>query len=622
MAVRRIRRRKFLETTAGGIGAVALGAMASFPARAASSRPNIVWLISEDNDPYLGCYGDPLARTPAIDGLAAQGVRWTNSHSCAPVCAPSRFSLITGMYATGFGPAHHMRALATVPTWLKGFPQQMRAAGYYCTNNDKTDYNATIDVTRTWNESGPNAHWRNRPPGAPFFSVFTLMATHEGAVIPGDRQYRAGAVQTDPGAVRLPAYHPQTATMRFDRARYYDAIARMDADVALLLGQLEADGLAGNTIVFYYSDNGGVLPRSKRLCYDSGLSTPLIVRFPQPSARLAPAAPGSTISAPVSSVDFAPTVLRLAGLTPPSYMQGRAFAGPDPSPRTYAFSHRDRMDERYDMQRSVRDQDWRYIRNYHPHLTYSQHIDYAWRQPGYREWERLFRAGQLNATQSAFWGTKPTEELYRPADDPDEIVNRAADPDSQAVLQRMRLALDDHLRAVNDNGFIPEGEPMQGYAQSRVAGAYPLTTVLTVAGVAIQRDPANLPRLVTWLKHGNAVVRYWAALGCLMLGPAASGAQARLITRLNDSSPAVKGAAAHALCRAGRADRGLPVLRDQLAGATKVEVRLRAVNALDELGEQARPVLSTLEQARADKDVNVRRAATHTVAVLRGTYSP
>ena len=552
--------------------------------------------------------------------LATQGVRWTTSHCSAPVCAPSRFTLITGMYATGFGPAHHMRALARPPDWVRGFPEQLRASGYYCTNNSKTDYNATIDVSRTWNESSATAHWRKRPAGAPFFSVFTLLSSHEGAVIPGDPQYVSGAVSTDPRAVRLPAYHPNSDTMRSDKARYYDAIARMDTQVAGYLSQLEADGLTGNTIVIYYSDNGGVLPRSKRFCYDSGLSTPLVVRFPSAWAALAPAGPGSTITAPVSSVDFAPTVLRLAGLTPPAHLQGRAFAGAGATKRMYSFSHRDRMDERYDMQRTVSDKDWRYIRNYQPHLVYGQHIDYAWRQPGYREWERLFRAGGLNATQAAFWATKPAEELYRRADDPDQIRNLAADPAYATVLQRMRTALDDHLLAVNDNGFIPEGEPMEGYDQSRVAGAYPLSTVMMVAGVAIQRNKANLPQLVAWLTNTNAVVRYWAALGCLMLGSGARSAETQLIARLSDSSPAVKGAAAHALCRAGRADRGLPVLRTQVTTATKHQVRLRAANSLDELGELARPALPDLTKAMSDANQNIRLSASHTVAVLNGTY--
>jgi hypothetical protein len=515
-----------------------------------------------------------------------------------------------------------MRANARIPSWVRGFPEQLRAAGYYCTNNAKTDYNATIDVARTWNASGPAAHWRNRPAGAPFFSVFNFMTSHEGALIPGTEQYVPGPPVTNPAAVRLPAYHPDTSVMRDDRARYYDAMARVDSEVATILQQLQADGLADVTIVFYYSDNGGALPRSKRYCFDSGLSTPLVVRFPSNWASLAPAPPGSTLMSPVSSVDLAPTVLRLAGLNPPAHMHGQPFAGPSPQPRTYSFAHRDRMSERYDLQRSVRNKDFRYVRNYNPHLIYGQHLDYAWDQPGYREWERRFRAGTLTPVQQAFWQPKPKEELYRLAGDRDEITNLATHPGYENVLNQMRTALDNHLVAVHDNGFIPEGESMEGYEQSRVPGAYPLATAMAVAALAIQRDPVNLGQLRSWLTHSNAVVRYWAALGCLMLGSAATGAESQLISRLTDKSAAVKGGAAHALCRVGRADQGVPVLANQLTTSKKARVRLRAANSLHEIGELARPALPSLERAMSDSNVDVREASTHTVAVLRGTYRP
>src|SRR4051812_32012130 len=256
------------------------------PVRAlAQQRPNVLWLVSEDNNPYLGCYEDPLARTPVIDGLAKEGVRYENCFSQAPVCAPSRFTLISGVYATSCQPANHMRASGKTPPGFRGFPAYLRDAGYYTTNNAKTDYNAPVDMKDAWDESGKRAHWRNRPKGKPFFAVFNFEVTHESSLFGKFQPLRDG---TDPAKVRIPAYCPDTPETRADRALYYDQHRRLDGQVAVILAQLKEDGLEDDTIVFYYGDNGGVLPRSKRFAYDSGLHVPLIVRYGKNVRHLAP----------------------------------------------------------------------------------------------------------------------------------------------------------------------------------------------------------------------------------------------------------------------------------------------------------------------------------------------
>jgi arylsulfatase A-like enzyme len=587
-----------------------------------ADRPNILWIVSEDNNPYLGCYGDTLARTPTIDSLAKDGVLFENCFSTAPVCAPSRFTLITGMYATSCAPANDMRASGKMPPDMRGFPAYLRAAGYYCTNNAKTDYNAPIDLKDTWDASSKQAQWRNRPKGKPFFAVFNHEVTHESCLFGKFQPLPNG---TNPADVRLPAYCPDTPETRADRALYYDQHRRLDQQVARLLAQLKADGLEEDTIVFYYGDNGGILPRSKRFAYDSGLHVPLIVRFPKKWQHLAPAAPGSRVDAPVSFVDFAPTVLSLAGVRAPAYFQGHPFSrdhkGSAPPPNEYALGHRDRMDERYDLVRTARDKRYRYIRNYRPDLPWGQHVQYMFQQAGYRAWERLFKEGKLNAVQARFWGEKPAEELYDLQSDPDEVNNLANSPEHRDTLDRMRAALRKHMIDTRDNGFIPEGAAAEGWAASRDDTAYPLERVMALADLVTARDAANLPKFVDGLGDPNEVIRYWSALGCLMLREKAAAANAALAKALDDASPQVRVAAAEALCRTGDVNRGLATLRQSLKDASP-RVRLQTANALDHLGMIAKPALPELRAAAQDPDDYVKRAARYTAAVLAGEPSP
>jgi arylsulfatase A-like enzyme len=604
----RLSRRAFTRNLAAGIGTLALSRPGtSAPAR----RPNILWIVSEDNNPFLGCYGYRLARTPNLDHLAAEGILYENCFSQAPVCAPSRFTLITGLYASSCGPAHHMRAQGKIPPGLRGFPAYLRDAGYYCTNNAKTDYNAPIDMKDTWDESSNKAHWRNRPQGTPFFAVFNHEVTHESQLFPENiAKYPPLPDPTDPARIELPAYHPNLPDFRTDWANYFDQMARLDGQVAKLLSQLEEDGLAADTIVFYYGDNGGVLPRSKRFCYDSGLHVPLIIRFPKKYRHLAPANPGTRAVAPVSFVDFAPTLLSLAGLEIPKHLQGQAFAGPkNAGPRQYAFSFRNRMDERYDMVRTVRDRRYRYMRNYMPHLIYGQHVEYMFRMRSVQAWEKAYREGRLSSPQKMFWEEKPQEELYDLQADPFEVRNLAASSEHREILRRMRRALRQHILEIRDNGFIPEGSSLEGYSPAHDALAYPLDRVLEVADTSIQRDAANLPRLISSLSDENECVRYWAALGCAMMRREAAAASEALGARLSDGSASVRVAAAEALVHIGRTDAGLNTLLDSLLKDKSPWVRLQAANALHNLGPMARFALTAFRQAVTDENDYVRRIA-------------
>jgi arylsulfatase A-like enzyme len=560
-------------------------------------RPNILWLVSEDNNPFLGAYGDTLANSPTLDKLAEEGVLFERCFA-QPVCAPSRFALITGMHSVSCGPAEHMRAQGKIPAWLHGFPSLLRAAGYFATNNAKTDYNSPIDPAQTWDESGKSAHYLRRPdPKQPFFSVFNDETTHESCLFPAESPVD-GFEPTPPHKVRIPPYQPDTPEIRADWARYYDRIRLMDSHVAEKLEQLEKSGLAADTIVFYYGDNGGVLPRSKRFLQKSGTHVPLIVYFPPKWRHLAPAAPGSRISDPVSFVDFGATVLSLAGVKIPDYIQGRAFAGlAKGEPNEFVYCTRDRMDERYDMIRSVMDKRWLYIRNYRPDLNYVQPLAYMFRARGYQSWARVAREGKLTTETAMFWGEKPAEELYDMSSDPDNVRNLVSVEACRTTLERMRAALLSHTLAVVDNGFIPEGSALEGYDASRRPGAYPLERVVELANLASERNPIHLPRFIAALEDNNEAMRWWAAQGCAMLRERATPAQPSLLKHLGDASWPVRLTSADALARLGQWDVARPIFEEGLAQTGVGAVVLQTANILAQLGEAARPVLPAMKAA-------------------------
>src|SRR3954451_1146056 len=395
----------------------------------AAERANILWITCEDISPNLGCYGDGYAVTPNLDAFAAKGMRYTNVISNAPVCAPARTTIITGLYPPSTG-AEHMRSLVNLPASFRLFPQYLRDAGYYATNNSKEDYNVE-KPGQVWAASSPKAHWKKRSKGPPFFEVFHAVLTHESQI----RNDIADADRVhDPSKVRIPAYHPDTPEVRRDWAQYYDRITMMDRKAGAELQELEKAGLADDTIVFFFSDHGSGMPRSKRSACNSGLNVPFIIYFPPKWRHLAPKdyRAGGTSDRLVSFVDLAPTVLSLAGIRAPEHMQGVPFCGKYAAAEPpCSFGFRGRMDERIDLVRSVRDKQYMYVRNYMPHLPAGQHNAYMFETPTTRVWHDLFEQGKLNAAQSAFWQAKAVEELYDFKADPDEVHNLAGSPEHQ-----------------------------------------------------------------------------------------------------------------------------------------------------------------------------------------------
>jgi arylsulfatase A-like enzyme len=561
----------------------------------AADRPNILWLTSEDHGPEMGCYGDPNARTPNVDALAAKGLWFTRVWSTAPVCAPARTAIISGLYPSSSG-GLHMRSMVSLPAELKLYPEFLREAGYYCVNNSKEDYNVRKPMG-LWDESSPKAHWRNRTAGQPFFAIFNSTKSHESQI--RTRPHQAIA---DPAKMRVPAYHPDTPEVRQDWAQYYDKVSEADADAGRRLKELEEAGLTGNTIVFYYGDHGSGMPRSKRWPSDSGLRVPLVVYFPEKWKPLSPKEyqPGGQSDRLVSFVDLAPTLLSIVGIKPPEWMQGHAFAGPHQTePPAFLFGERGRMDERMDLVRSVTDGRYVYLRNYFPHVSQAQRVAYQFETPTTRVWSELFDQGKTTAAQSLFWRVpKAPEELYDLQTDRDEVRNLASSPAHREILEKLRAAQREHLFKIRDVGFLPEGEihsRSQGstpYQLARDEAKYPLKRIVTAAELASNLEPSALPELEKLLADSDSAVRYWGALGILMRGQNAVGQnEDRLRAALDDASPYVRIVAAEALGRYGGESLlqpALTVLRE-LAPPERngVFVSMSALAAIEALGERA-----------------------------------
>jgi len=557
--------------------------------------PNILWITSEDNSPLLGCYGDSFATTPNLDKLASEGFLYTHAYANAPVCAPARNTILTGVYANSGG-HEHMRSYYPASEKIIPYPVLLRELGYYCTNNSKTDYNtSSVDPQEIWDESSRTAHYKNRPPGKPFFAVFNLMESHESSIhqwIPNEE------LRHDPEKVPIAPYHPDTPEMKHDWAQYYDKVEDMDARVGALLQELEEEGLAGNTIVFYYSDHGGVLARSKRYVYETGTRVPFIVRIPEKYKYLFPAKkPGSKVDRLISFVDLAPTLMSLAGKPVPEFMQGHAFLGKQKTKNPeYAYMFRGRMDERYDMCRAVRDKQYRYIRNYMPYRIYGQHLNYLWLAPSIRSWEEAYRVGECNDIQRIFWNTKPAEELYHTEQDPWEVNNLADDPQYKEVLERMRSANREWTARIFDTGFIPEADliekagdqPFYDYVRS---GAVDLPAVMEAAERATSGKPESLETLRKYLKNEQPAIRYWGATGLLMAGEKARPAMEYLKTAGHDPSGNVAAVAAEALYTLGEKEEALKILLRVLENPNEF-ARCYALNTIDCLDEKSPEVIN------------------------------
>lgn len=469
-------------------------------------------MMVEDLSPRIGAFGDDLARTPNIDRLAREGVRYTHVFATAGVCAPSRAALITGMNQVSIT-AQHMRTTdyvwpdgsgrrgyeAAPPSFVKAFPELLRAAGYYTTNNSKTDYQFGSPFT-VWDENGAQAHWKNRPEGMPFFAMYSLTATHESSLFPTDSIERrfpgTGAVlrafesqrnalpsRTRPEDVVVPPYYPDTPTVRADIARQYDNVQLMDAWVGERMAELEREGVLDNTIVIWTTDHGDGLPRAKRSLYDSGLNVPMIIRFPDGRGA------GTVDRRLTSFVDLAPTVLTLAGAERPAHLQGIDMLGQEGAVQARVYAARDRLDESPDLGRAVRTRDFKYIVNERPDAMFFLPLSFRENLPMMAEMRKLAGEGGLSPVQAGYFATpRPAEELYDLRLDPHEVRNLAGDPAHAGVKAELSAALSAWRAKVGDPGLMPEDEMIKAAwgAQSQPQTVAPvITTSRDAQGVSV-----------------------------------------------------------------------------------------------------------------------------------------
>jgi|TARA_B110000259_G_scaffold45586_1_gene52882 N-sulfoglucosamine sulfohydrolase len=421
---------------------------------------NILWLVTEDMGQYLPSFGDNTVLTPNLNRLAAEGIKYPNVFSPSGVCAPSRAAISTGMYPSSIG-ANHMRTTsytevtglpkyeAIPPPEVKMFSELLRKQGYYCTNNAKNDYQFKAPVT-SWDQNGKKAHWKNRAQGQPFFSIFNFNVTHESGLF---EPYERAIAIPENIEFSIPPYLPDTRTVRRDLWKMYNNIALMDQQIGKVLKELEEGGLLENTIVFFYSDHGGPLPRQKRLVYDSGLKVPMIIRFPNKINA------GTQDDQLISFVDFAPTVLALSGQVPPNYLQGQTFIEKKQIKRKYIHAASDRFDGFTDVIRAVRDRRFKYIRNYRTEQGYYLPVSYREQIPTMKELIKLRDEGSLNEVQSQwFREKKPKEELFDCLKDPHEINNLANQTKYQNKLIELRSEMDRWLNEIDDQPNLPERE--------------------------------------------------------------------------------------------------------------------------------------------------------------------
>ncbi len=446
-------------------------------------RPNIVLIVFEDMGLRIGAFGDPIATTPYLDQLVQQSVRFPNTFTTSGVCAPSRSALITGVHQQTLG-THQMRTKSPIPGMtggglieyeavpppeIKAFPELLRRAGYYTSNNGKTDYQFGDPFT-IWDKNDPQADWRGRQTGQPFFAMFNILQTHESYIWPEDRESTNPLLNavtqrnrkelaskkkvTDPANVVVPPYLPDTPVVRADIARHYDNIAFAEQQVTDIIDRLKEDGLLDNTVVIVTTDHGDGFPRMKRTVYDSGIHVPMFVRYPGGSLA------GTVDDRLVSFIDLAPTILQWADIERPAWIQGQSIQSE--ARRDYIFAAADRHDQVPGRTKAVRDARWKYIRNYRPELAVLRPLAFRDALPTMQEIWRLAAAEALSANVSNLLSTpRGEEELYDTQADPHEINNLSENTEHRQTLARLGKAMDDWIAQTGDLSAVPEAQMIE-----------------------------------------------------------------------------------------------------------------------------------------------------------------
>ena len=556
----------------------------------AAKRPNVVFLVSEDNSiHYLKLYGYE-ASTPSIEALAKDGLTFNHAFSNSPVCSVARSTLATAMLAPRGGFQYHRKsAMAKLPPGYKPWSAMLRKAGYFATNQRKTDYNFVHDMKELWDKGPANAAWRARPSkDTPFFHMQSFAQSHESSLhFPQSVMDNQKTVH-DPVKVKLAPYFPDTPTFRYTHARYLDRMQVIDQQVGGVVKKLEEDGLLEDTFIFYFGDHGGVLPRGKGYACESGLHVPLVVRIPANFKHLVDHKRGSRTDGFVSFIDFGPTVLHLAGLKPNPLTDGKAFLGKGISARDLAgrdetFGYADRFDEKYDLVRFMRKGKYTYIRNLQGFYPDALQNNYRYKMLAYTEWRELFKAGKLNAAQSQFHQRRPAEQLFDVEADPHEINNLSENPKYAKVLSQLREGMKKKLRQINDLSFYPESHMVkaalgngQAYGKKHDGEIDRLADISDLALVPFTEAKSGLTKAMA---SENPWERYWGCITAAVHGKAAKALVPNARELLGDKNLMVRMRAAEFLGSIKAMDP-MPALLSVLNNATTEQELMLTFNAV------------------------------------------
>ncbi|WP_149274506.1 sulfatase family protein [Pareuzebyella sediminis] len=552
--------------------------------------PNIVWITSEDNSKhYMKLFDKNGVETPNIRSMANHGLLFTKCFSNAPVCSVARSTLISGIYSPRAGSQYHRKLKKVpMPENVQMFPAYLREAGYYTTNNSKEDYNF-FKPHGVWDESSKNASYRNRKGEQPFFHVINIGTTHESSLHFG-KDEMANPTKNDPARLSVQPNHPDSNVFKYTNARYRDNIVTMDGQVGEVMHQLKEDGLLANTFVFYFGDHGGVLPGSKGYLYETGLHVPLVVYIPEMYKQLVDATMGSRVDGFVSFIDFAPTVLHLAGVPIPESMDGKPFLGPkvkaeELAQRDETYGYADRFDEKYDMVRSFRKGRFKYIRSYQPFNFDGLMNNYRYLQLAYREWADLYRAGKLNDVQARFFQSRKPELLYDIESDPYETQDLSQNPEYSDILVEMRNGLRSWTANMPDLSFFPEhyliGHAFDNPVSFGKENKYKIRKYIETADLALLDFGTAEKGLIKSLRATDPWERYWGLIACSTFG-----ARARSVTSLvktisqNESEKPINRVRAAEFLGLIRAENPIPLMTNALYETKDGAEALLILNAM------------------------------------------
>ncbi len=562
--------------------------------------PNIVWINCEDVSLNWGCYGDEYATTPNIDNLASKGIVFDKAFATSPICAPARSTLISGVYSTSLG-TQHLRSDVKRPDFLKILPEILSKNGYFTTNLAKTDYN--FDPTGTWDYwERDEVPWRQRKDNQPFFSMYVYGMTHEGSVNHSEKWAQntkdlPAELFHNPEKVTLPPYYPNTKEMRKIWAHYHDNNTVFDRVVGAIVDSLKTDGLLENTIILVFSDHGAGLPRYKRWLYDTGIHVPVVAYIPEKFKHLVDTKIGEHTNRIINFADFAPTMLSLAQIEIPDYMEGKPFMGQEiATPRKYTIGTRSRADNMYEMSMAIRTDKYIYIRHYLPHLPYIQPgVIFSSKKESLAEFHLLKTEGKLNDLQMKMYQPKGVEELYDLENDPNELNNLAGNEDFASIMEDLKSELHGWAIEHRSTDFLHEAEYMNLSEKTTPyefahSGNFPIGKLVAAAELV---GRGTLNDYLELMKDDSPGVRYWGITGLQTLGVRAKNAKNDLIGLLKDESPVVQITAAKTLCDMNILDESLPVLAQNLQDK-RPWVILYAARSIELIGADAKPLVPVM----------------------------